>query len=73
MRIVDDFSGKTIKLSKFSSMTIHVILDEIITGRAFCAFIIGAVVEVVLLALITSHSHDTVSALTVTGVNVALG
>ena len=54
-------------------MTIHVILDKIITSRAFGAFVISAVVEVVLLALITSHSHDAVSTFTVTGVDVALG
>jgi len=54
-------------------MAIDVVLDEIVASWTLGAFVVCAIVEVVFFALITSHSHDAVSALAVARMNITLG
>ena len=73
MGIVDNLASKSVELTELGSMTVDVVLDEIVASRALGAFVVRAVVKVVFFALIAAHSHDAVSALAVASMNIALG
>ena len=73
VRIVDNLASKSVKLTELCSMSVDVVLDEIVASWALGAFVVRAVVEVVFFALIAAHSHHAVSTLAMARMNIALG
>jgi len=70
--IIQNLACQIVKTLEFGAMSVNINLYQIITVWTFLALRFFTIVEKVLLALVTSHPHDTIATITFASVEITL-